>query len=244
MPDDDALSPQPVLLGLLVSEPKHGYELYQELSRELGRVWQLGLSKLYAQLKQLEEVGLVTQQIEPQPNRPARKVYHLAAEGRAVFVAWLQQPTPYLRDLRVELLGRSYFSRRLSLPGADSQRSLPASMLLARVPYLGPLQMPGQADHQVALAVLRAIGLAHLQDRPLPTLSGGERQLAILACALAQEPRILLMDEPTAQADLNHQARLPEIMRSLVAQGATQTRHPAIGCICLPKGPFAGYNSF
>ncbi len=116
---DDAPSPQPVLLGLLMPKPKHGYELYQEFRRDLGREWQLGLSKLYAQLKQLEEAGLVASQTEPQPNRPARKVYHLTPQGRAVFFDWLQQPTPYLRQLRVGFLARLYFFRRLALPGLE-----------------------------------------------------------------------------------------------------------------------------
>jgi DNA-binding PadR family transcriptional regulator len=116
---DDPPSPQPVLLGLLMSAPKHGYELYQEFSRELGREWQLGLSKLYAQLKQLEEAGLITSQTELQANRPARKVYHLTPKGRAAFFDWLQQPTPYLRHLRIEFLARLYFFRRLALPGLD-----------------------------------------------------------------------------------------------------------------------------
>ena len=119
MPRDDSVSPQPVLLGLLMSEPRHGYELYQEFSRELGRVWELGLSKLYAQLKQLEEAGLVEARMEPQPNRPARKVYHLLPEGRAVFLDWVRQPTPYLRHLRVEFLARLYFFRWLALDGLD-----------------------------------------------------------------------------------------------------------------------------
>lgn len=119
MPREDQTSPQPVLLGLLVSRPWHGYELYQEFDRELGRVWDLGLSNLYAQLKQLEEAGLVEVQMEPQPSRPARKVYHLTTEGRAVFLAWVQQPTPYLRHIRVEFLARLYFFQRLSLEGLD-----------------------------------------------------------------------------------------------------------------------------
>ncbi len=117
MPRGDGVSPQPALLGLLMSEPKHGYELYQEFSQELGRVWQIGLSQLYAQLKQLEEAGLVTSQTEPQPSRPARKVYRLTVAGRQVFLDWVRQPTPYLRHMRVEFLGRLYFFRRLSLPG-------------------------------------------------------------------------------------------------------------------------------
>jgi DNA-binding PadR family transcriptional regulator len=119
MPREDAVSPQPVLLGLLIAGPRHGYELYQEFDRELGRVWELGLSKLYAQLKQLEEAGLVEAQTEPQPSRPARKVYHLTPEGRAVFVDWVRQPTPYLRHIRVEFLARLYFFQWLALDGLD-----------------------------------------------------------------------------------------------------------------------------
>ena len=117
MPRDDTTLPQPVLLGLLMQEPRHGYELYQEFDHELGRVWQIGLSQLYAQLKQLEEAELVAVHIEPQPNRPARKVYHLTAEGRQVFLDWLGQSTPYLRHMRVDFMARLYFFRRLSLPG-------------------------------------------------------------------------------------------------------------------------------
>jgi PadR family transcriptional regulator AphA len=119
MPREFDVSPQPILLGLLMPQPQHGYELYQEFSRELGRVWQIGLSQLYAQLKQLEEAGLVAARTEPQPNRPARKVYHLTAEGRAAFLDWVQQPSPYLRHIRVEFLARLYFYQRLSLPGLE-----------------------------------------------------------------------------------------------------------------------------
>ena len=119
MPRNRGPSPQPVLLGLLMTTPHHGYELYQVFSRDLGRVWQIGLSKLYAQLKQLEEAGLVTSETEPQPNRPSRKVYALTSEGREVFLDWVYQPTPYVRHIRVEFLARLYFFQKLSLPGLD-----------------------------------------------------------------------------------------------------------------------------
>jgi DNA-binding PadR family transcriptional regulator len=119
MPREEGVSLQPVLLGLLLTEPRHGYELFQEFSRELGQVWRVGQSQLYAQLKQLEEAGLVSARVEEQPNRPARKVYRLTPLGRAAFEAWVHQPAPHLRHLRVEFLARLYFFQRLSLEGLD-----------------------------------------------------------------------------------------------------------------------------
>jgi iron complex transport system ATP-binding protein len=94
-------------------------------------------------------------------------------------------------------------------------------VLLGRAPYLGALEMPGEADRQIALEALKGAGLAGLEDRPLPNLSGGERQLASVARALAQSPRILLLDEPTAHLDLSNQDRLLDILRGLAAEGAT-----------------------
>jgi PadR family transcriptional regulator AphA len=119
MPRGRGASPQPALLGLLMSEPKHGYELYAEFNRQLGQVWQIGQSQLYTQLKHLQEAGLVTAETELQPSRPPRKVYQVTPEGREVFFNWVHQPTPYLRRIRVEFLARLYFFRHLSLPGLE-----------------------------------------------------------------------------------------------------------------------------
>jgi iron complex transport system ATP-binding protein len=94
-------------------------------------------------------------------------------------------------------------------------------VLLGRAPYLGSLSMPGEVDYQIAVEALQTAGLARLRDRPLPKLSGGERQLAPVARTLAQQPRILLMDEPTAHLDLSNKGRLLAIVRDLVARGVT-----------------------
>lgn len=95
-------------------------------------------------------------------------------------------------------------------------------VLLGRAPYLSPLSMPGPEDYAVAAQSVHTVGLDSLLHRPLPNLSGGERQLAAVARALAQQPKLLLLDEPTAHLDLSNQGRLLTIMRDLAAGGVTQ----------------------
>jgi len=173
MPRQDAVSPQPALLGFLMARPRHGYELYQELSRELGRVWELGLSKLYAELNQLEEAGLVEPQTEPQSGRPARKVYHLTPEGRAVFLEWVRQPTPYLRHIRVEFLARLYFFRRLSLDGLDEAVARQQAVCRAQIERFE--QLAGEADDAFRRCVLefrrgQLEAVVHWLDRCLEIL--------------------------------------------------------------------------
>jgi iron complex transport system ATP-binding protein len=94
-------------------------------------------------------------------------------------------------------------------------------VLLGRAPYLGPLQAPRPEDVDVAVAALRAAGAEDLSDRSIDTLSGGEQQLVAIARALAQEPRLLLMDEPTAHLDLGNQGRVLEVVRRLAADDVT-----------------------
>lgn len=128
MAREQAQSVGPVLLGLLFPGPKHGYELHQEFTESLGAVWQVGLSQLYAQLKALEDEGLVACQTEVQPNRPARKVYSLTESGRQRFLEWLHEPTPHIRGIRLEFLSRLFLFNRLGLPGLrdliDRQKAL------------------------------------------------------------------------------------------------------------------------
>jgi len=119
-----------------MSQPRHGYELYQELSRELGWVWRIGLSQLYAQLKQLEADGLVTARAELQATRPSRKVYHLTPVGQEAFLDWLHQPSRHIRDIRLEFLARLYFFRRLALPGLEQLVAAQKAVCQAQVEAL------------------------------------------------------------------------------------------------------------
>jgi iron complex transport system ATP-binding protein len=94
-------------------------------------------------------------------------------------------------------------------------------VLLGRAPHLRLLSLPGEDDVGIALAALETTGLSALQDRAFPSLSGGERQLATIARALAQETAILLMDEPTSHLDLANRRRVFQVMRVLKEVGKT-----------------------
>jgi iron complex transport system ATP-binding protein len=94
-------------------------------------------------------------------------------------------------------------------------------VLLGRAPYLGPLDLPGRDDVQIALESLAEIGIAHLEKRPVPALSGGELQLAMLARALCQKPRIMLLDEPTSHLDLSNRNTTLRILNRLRNNGTT-----------------------
>jgi iron complex transport system ATP-binding protein len=93
--------------------------------------------------------------------------------------------------------------------------------LFGRTPYLHPLEMPGETDRQAALQALAQVGLDEMAPRSVNSLSGGERQMAMLARALAQQPRLLLLDEPTSHLDLSNKGRLLHLLRRLSAEGVT-----------------------
>jgi iron complex transport system ATP-binding protein len=94
-------------------------------------------------------------------------------------------------------------------------------VLLGRAPHLPLLAMPGEDDLRIAVEALKTAGVLALQDRAVPSLSGGERQLVTIARALAQETTILLMDEPTSHLDLANRRRVLKVMRVLGDMGKT-----------------------
>ncbi len=88
-------------------------------------------------------------------------------------------------------------------------------VLLGRTPHLGPLAKEGARDRDAAARSLARLDLLPLADRRLGTLSGGEKQRVVVARALAQEARIVLLDEPTASLDIGHQQQALELLDGL-----------------------------
>lgn len=94
-------------------------------------------------------------------------------------------------------------------------------VLHGRFPYLSYPRQYGKKDHAMAEAAMEAMGITDLAERPLGSLSGGQRQKAYIAMALAQDTEIVLLDEPTTFLDIAHQLQLMDLAKALTAKGKT-----------------------
>ncbi|MCW1841640.1 ABC transporter ATP-binding protein [Prosthecomicrobium hirschii] len=93
------------------------------------------------------------------------------------------------------------------------------AVLMGRTAHQGLFAAPSRRDRAAAGAALDRLGLGALAARPVTEISGGERQLAMIARALAQEPRLVVLDEPTASLDFGNQGRVMAEIRALGAAG-------------------------
>ena len=103
----------------------------------------------------------------------------------------------------------------------DANLSVFRMVLHGRFPYLAFPRRYTQKDEEAVVRELKRMGISELREKPVPELSGGEKQRAYLAMALVQGAPILLLDEPTTYLDLSAQMELMEILRQLVAEGKT-----------------------
>jgi len=124
-----------------------------------------------------------------------------------------------LNGRSIETYGKRELSRVFAMVPQESQVLFPYTVaeivLMGRASYHSPLALEGKRDLEVARASLELTDSLPFSDRYLHELSGGEKQRVIIARALAQEPQILLLDEPSAFLDLKHQVQVFELMRRL-----------------------------
>lgn len=91
--------------------------------------------------------------------------------------------------------------------------------MLGRLGQISSLGQPSKHDYEVVEQALETVGIRHLRDKVYTDISGGERQLLMIARALAQEPKILILDEPTANLDYGNMILVMECIRELAKQG-------------------------
>lgn len=125
-------------------------------------------------------------------------------------------------------LGRAEIARRIALVPQTQMPPFPFSVLetvlMGRTARLGPFAQPGAADRSAAMAALARLGIAGLAAREVTQLSGGQRQLVLIARALAQGAPLIVMDEPTASLDFGNQARVLAEIASLARDAAAAGR--------------------
>lgn len=91
--------------------------------------------------------------------------------------------------------------------------------VMGRTPYIGMFSKPSAEDYRIAEEALEKMNILHLRDKAYTEISGGERQQVTIARVIAQQPKLILLDEPTAHLDYGNQYRVVQMVKQLAAQG-------------------------
>ncbi len=149
-------------------------------------------------------------------------------------------------DGRLELDGhpvagisRRSFARRVAYVPQANTAYFPFSVfdvvLMGRASRIGAFESPSRSDREIATAKLEELGILHLANRAYTEISGGERQMTLIARALAQQPALIVMDEPTASLDFGNQTRVLNQITALAGTGLAvvlSTHEPGYAFSC------------
>jgi len=128
-----------------------------------------------------------------------------------------------LNDRDISRLPKNEIARTIGYVPQVHQPAFPFSVLdtvlVGRAPHLGLLESPKAEDVAIAEESLETMGISHLRNKPYTQISGGERQMVIFARVLAQQPSLLLLDEPTSHLDFGNQVRLLDMVQKLASSG-------------------------
>jgi iron complex transport system ATP-binding protein len=128
-----------------------------------------------------------------------------------------------LGDESVSTLSRRQLAQGIALVPQDMHVPFPFRVgelvLMGRAPHQPMVGLESESDVELAMNALARLGIEHLADRSITTLSGGERQLVLFARALVQDPDVLLLDEPTAFLDLRHRVEVLREIRAFARSG-------------------------
>ncbi len=125
----------------------------------------------------------------------------------------------FLSDKNLRSVRQSELAKRIGFVPQDGNIIFPFTVLeivlMGRSPYLKALGFENRRDRDIAYHMMELTDIVRFADKPITAISGGERQRAFIARALAQEPEIILLDEPNAHLDISHQVDIFDIIKAL-----------------------------
>lgn len=128
----------------------------------------------------------------------------------------------FLNGTRLEKISRRNLAQTLACLSQDISLDLSFTVyeiiLMGRSPHLPKMSKETTKDFEIAKRAMKLADVSHLADRLITEISGGERQRALIAMCLAQEPKVLLLDEPTSHLDIAHQLSALDLIRKLNRQ--------------------------
>lgn len=136
-----------------------------------------------------------------------------------------QEGTVYVDGEDINEFSRDNLSKLIAWIPQEEVLSFPYAvleyLLMGRAPHLGFFSLPTKKDENKIIEILSELDMSHLSHREILSLSGGEKRLVSMARTLAQEPEVLLLDEPTVHLDLGNKARVLGVIKRMANLGKT-----------------------